>query len=53
VELPAGKVYGNNTELTVKTFGRLNTEEEFENLILKVATTRLVRLRDVADVLGS
>ncbi|MBK7148316.1 MAG: efflux RND transporter permease subunit [Bacteroidetes bacterium] len=51
VELPAGKVYGNNTELTVKTFGRLSTEEDFENLILKSGDNQLVRLRDVADVL--
>ncbi len=51
VELPAGKVYGNNTELTVKTFGRLTTEEDFENLILKSGNNQLVRLRDVADVL--
>jgi multidrug efflux pump len=29
VELPAGKVYGNNTEFTVKTFGRLSREEDF------------------------
>ncbi len=51
VELPAGKVYGNNTELTVKTFGRLSTEEDFENLILKSGNNQTVRLRDVADVL--
>ena len=51
VELPAGKVYGNNTELTVKTFGRLSTEEDFENLILKSGNNQIVRLRDVADVL--
>src|SRR5664280_860821 len=29
VELPGGKVRGNNTELIVNTFGRLTTEEEF------------------------
>lgn len=53
VELPAGKVYGNNTELTVKTFGRLTTEEDFNNLILKSGENQIVRLRDVAEaVLG-
>lgn len=51
VDLPAGKVYGNNTELTVKTFGRLTTEEDFENLIIKAGDNQLVRLRDVAEVL--
>src|SRR6478609_1063683 len=33
VELPAGKVYGYRTELTVRTFGRLFTEQDFDNLI--------------------
>lgn len=50
VELPAGKVYGNNTELTVKTFGRLTTENDFENLIIKSGYNQIIRLRDVANV---
>ncbi len=50
VELPAGKVYGNNTELTVKTFGRLATEEDFENLIIKSGNNQIIRLRDVAEI---
>ncbi len=50
VELPAGKIYGNNTELTVKTFGRLTTEEDFENLIIKADNNRVIHLRDVAEV---
>jgi len=53
VELPAGKVYGNNTELTVKTFGRLSTEDDFQDLIIKSGNNQEVRLRDVASaVLG-
>jgi multidrug efflux pump len=32
VELPSGKISGNATELSVRTFGRLNTEEEFNNV---------------------
>ena len=35
VELPAGKISGNTTELAVRTFGQLNTEEQFNNLIIK------------------
>jgi len=50
VELPAGKIYGNSTELTVKTFGRLTTEDDFENLIIKSENNQTIRLRDVADV---
>ncbi len=53
VELPSGKITGNNTELTVKTFGRLSTEEEFNNLIISQKENRIIRLRDVANaVLG-
>jgi hydrophobe/amphiphile efflux-1 (HAE1) family protein len=54
IELPGGKIYGNNTELVVKTMGRLSTETDFNNLILKEDVNGIVRLRDVADVsLGS
>ncbi len=47
IELPAGKVYGNNTELTVKTTGRLSTEEQFNNLIIKSDKGHEVLLKDV------
>lgn len=54
IELPGGKIYGNNTELTVKTNGRLTTEEDFRNLIIREDVNGMVRLIDVADVrLGS
>ena len=47
IELPAGKIYGNNTELTVKTFGRLTTEDDFNNMIIKSTPTQVIRLKDV------
>ena len=47
VELPSGKVTGNNTELTVRTYGLLKTPEEFNNLILKTQDNKNIRLRDV------
>ena len=50
VELPAGKITGDNTELSVRTFGRLYTEEEFSNLIVKNVNGANIKLRDVADV---
>lgn len=53
VELPSGKISGSNTELTVRTFGRLNTEEQFNNLIIKNVDGADVKLSDVAEtVLG-
>jgi multidrug efflux pump len=50
VELPAGKISGNYTELSVRTFGKLNTEEQFNNLIVKNINGVNVKLSDVADV---
>ena len=47
VELPGGKVYGNTTELTVKAVGRLKTEDDFNNLILRQTSNQIVRLKDV------
>ncbi len=53
VELPSGKISGNTTELTVRTFGRLNTEEEFNNLIITNVDGADVKLIDVGEaVLG-
>ncbi len=53
VELPSGKISGNATELTVRTFGRLNTEEEFNNIIIKNINGADVRVKNIGDaVLG-
>ncbi len=48
VELPSGKLTGDNTELTVKTLGNLTTEEDFNNIIVKSDGDKIVRLQDVA-----
>src|SRR3984885_5858995 len=50
VELPPGKVYGNNTEMTIKTLGRLTTEKDFRDVILREDSSGIVRLSDVARV---
>lgn len=47
VELPSGRVEGSNTELTVRTMGRLTTEEDFNNLIIKEDGDKIVRFSDV------
>ena len=53
VELPSGKISGNSTELTVRTFGRLNSEEEFNNIIIKSSNGSDVRIKDIGEaVLG-
>src|SRR5688572_25941054 len=53
VELPSGKISGNATELTVRTFGRLNTEEEFNNITIKNVNGSDIRVKDIGEaVLG-
>jgi len=47
VELPSGRIEGREVELAVRTLGRLNTPEAFEDLILKEEGGRVVRFRDV------
>ncbi|MDP5121444.1 MAG: efflux RND transporter permease subunit [Spirosomaceae bacterium] len=47
VELPGGKLQGNTTELTVKTIGKLTTEEEFNDLIIKSEGSQIVRFKDI------
>ena len=47
VELPSGRVEGQNTELTVRTMGRLTSEEDFNNLIIKEDGDNIVRFSDV------
>lgn len=50
IDLPPGKIYGDNTELTIKTVGRLSSEKEFQNLLIKQDAAGIVRLKDVARV---
>lgn len=55
VELPGGKLRGDATELTVKTFGRLQTEEDFNNLLISTNPVNgaTIRFRDIGQaVLG-
>ena len=50
VEVPAGKIYGGQTELTIRTMARFTTEAQFRNLILREDAKGIVRLGDVARV---
>ncbi|MBB1286229.1 efflux RND transporter permease subunit [Flavisolibacter sp. BT320] len=53
IELPSGKISGSNTELIVRTFGQLNTEEEFNNIIVKSGEGSDIRIKDIGEaVLG-
>ncbi|MBL9189046.1 MAG: efflux RND transporter permease subunit [Opitutaceae bacterium] len=47
VELPSGRIEGDAIELPVKTLSRLNTPEDFNNVVIRRSEDRLVRFRDV------
>ncbi len=47
VELPSGRIEGDNTELTIRTLGRLKTVEEFNDLIISKKGDRVVKFRDI------
>ncbi len=52
VELPSGKITGDATELTVRTFGRLYTEEEFNDVIVKSdVLTGNIRIKDIGQAM--
>lgn len=54
VELPSGKIAGDNTELTINTKGKLKDEADFNNLIIKNVNGNSIRIRDVGKAtLGS
>lgn len=50
VEIPAGKIYGNNNELVIRTLGRLTTEQQFKDLVIRADSAGIVRLGDVAKI---
>jgi multidrug efflux pump len=53
VELPSGKISGETTDLAVRTFGLLNTEEEFNNIIVKNVNGADVKIKNIGEaVLG-
>jgi len=47
VEIPSGRIEGMTNELTIRTLGRLTTEDEFDNLIIAERSGTLIRLKDI------
>lgn len=47
IELPSGRLEGDNTELTIRTSGLLSNVEEFNNMLIKEQEGILVRLKDI------
>ncbi len=47
IELPSGQVEGDSRYLTIQTEGRLNTEEDFNNLVVTDRNGTIIRLKDI------
>ena len=47
LELPSGRIEGNAIELTVRTLSRLESPDDFNNLIIKEGAYGLVRFKDI------
>ncbi|MBA4302225.1 multidrug efflux pump [Algoriphagus alkaliphilus] len=49
VELPSGRIEGQNIELSVRTKSRLSSPQEFNNLIIKEDQSNIVRFQDIGN----
>jgi len=53
VDLPSGRIEGDNTEVTLRTQGRLVTEDDFNNMIVSEKGGAIVRFKDVGTAIMS
>lgn len=53
VDLPSGRIEGENTEVTLRTQGRLVTEEDFNNMIIFQKEGAIVRFKDIGTAVMS
>ncbi len=51
IELPGGKIRGNTTQLIVKTYGKLTTETDFNDLIIREDAGSIIRFRDIGTAM--
>ena len=47
IELPAGRIEGYDNELTIRAFGRLTSEDDFNDLIITERNGQLIRFKDI------
>lgn len=53
VDLPSGRIEGQNTEISLRTQGRLVTEDDFNNMIVSEKNGAIVRFRDIGTAVMS
>ncbi|MEI6349034.1 MAG: efflux RND transporter permease subunit [Bacteroidota bacterium] len=49
IELPSGRIQGDASELNIRTVGRMEKVEEFDNLIIKTVGDKIIRLKDLGS----
>jgi multidrug efflux pump len=49
IELPAGRIEGNTTEMTLQAMSGMHTVQEFNDLIIRVVNGTPVRFRDIGE----
>lgn len=49
IDLPSGRIEGNNSELSIRTLGRLTTIKDFEEMPIKQVGNTLIRLKDIGS----
>jgi multidrug efflux pump len=47
VDLPSGRIEGDQNELTVRTLGRLTQEQDYNNMIVKQEGSSIIRFKDI------
>lgn len=47
IDLPSGRLEGSQTELSIRTLGRLTKAEEFQEMLIKQVDNTVIRLKDV------
>ncbi|MEJ0083725.1 MAG: efflux RND transporter permease subunit [Puia sp.] len=53
MDLPSGRIEGQNTEVTLRTEGRLVTEDDFNNMILRQQDGAIIRFKDIGAAIMS
>ncbi|MDQ6889943.1 MAG: efflux RND transporter permease subunit [Bacteroidota bacterium] len=49
IDLPAGRIEGSNSELSIRTMGRLTSVKDFEEMLIKQVGITVVRLKDIGS----
>lgn len=49
IDLPSGRLEGNQTELSIRTLGRLTTAEDFEQMLIKQVGNTVIYLKDIGS----